>query len=81
LSKFEHFGKEMMTVVGVKKIQLFECVSTSFGFLAKLRNHPRNGRQRENPTFFEAIENNMQDFQERGPPVYRGKSRSPPEAD
>jgi short subunit dehydrogenase-like uncharacterized protein len=45
----------MITVIGVKKIQLFECVSTSFGFLAKRRNHPRNGRQRENPTFYESI--------------------------
>jgi hypothetical protein len=48
LSESEHFGKEMIAVVGVKEIQLFECISTSFGFLAKLRNHPRNGRQREN---------------------------------
>jgi hypothetical protein len=45
----------MITVIGVKKIQLLECVSASFGFLAKRRNHPRNGRQRENPTFYESI--------------------------
>jgi hypothetical protein len=45
----------MIAVIGVKKIQLFECAGTSFGFLAKCRNHPRNGRQRENPTFYEFI--------------------------
>jgi hypothetical protein len=45
----------MITVIGVKKIQLFECAGTSFGFLARRRNHPRNGRQRENPTFCESI--------------------------
>ena len=38
----------MDAVVGVRKIQLLECVSTSFGGLAKRRNHPRNGRRQEN---------------------------------
>jgi hypothetical protein len=44
----------MIAAVGVKKIHLFECASTSFGFLARHRNHPRNGRHRKND-FCESI--------------------------
>jgi hypothetical protein len=45
----------MITVTGVKKIQLFEGVSVSFGFSATRRIYPRNDRQREIPTFYESI--------------------------
>ena len=45
----------MITVVGVRKIYVFECVSTSLRFLVKHCNHHRNGLQTRKLIFCKSI--------------------------